>query len=244
MTTAAEQTSDMRIFHKLWAVSAVTATIFVVPITLWGETRPWLMAVPVAISVSFVILLEMRDKPQMNQSEAGVAAIVTALPQEFGGLAAHGEKLGLYIEVDKVPSVQMNLFGGEESVGKVQRRIIVLRDEQGRKFTLVECDRFMAKVNNVIEEDVKRAAEHAFKTGWKRLEELANERPEIGRILNDPLVLDAVKSDFHSNVSICMAKAGDFAAKKFAEDASDPAAAIAYRITADKQKRQQLRVCK
>lgn len=237
---------DAAIFRKLWAISAVLATIFVIPITLWGEQLPWLMAIPVVICVLAGIYLEIKTELPPSATEAeGREATVSTLPSEFVGLSKHRKDIGLYIETEKPPpETQMNLFGVEEPVGKIQKKVILLRDDQGRKFTLVECDRFMAKVNTVIEDDVKRAAEHAFKTGWKRIEELAKENPDIGRILNDPLVLDAVKSDFHSNVSICMAKAGDFAAKRFIEESSDSTASSSYRITQDKQKRASSKVPK
>jgi hypothetical protein len=236
MTIQQPESLDNSIFNKLWGMAALLATIFVIPVTLWGDKSPWLIAIPVVICVGWALYVELI--PGRFQKELRVEAPVTALPSEFQGLLKHRKTLGLYVETAKMPAgLQMDFFGETEAGGKPPKKVILLKDEHGRQFVLVECDRFMAKVNSVIADDVKRAAEHAFKTGWKRLEKLAEKYPELGQILEDPLVLDAVKSDFQSNVSICMAKSGDIAAQQFVDETSAAAPpTVQYRITPEKPK--------
>ena len=216
--TQQSEMSDTTIFKKLWAIGALGATLFAIPVTLWGDRFPWLIAVPVVICVGWAIYIDLTAvTPEAEEPRASVMA----LPQEFRGLSKFRRTFGLYIETEKLPSeLQMNLFGEPEPAGKPQKKVIVLRDDHGRKFVLVECDRFMAKVNSVIEDDVKRAAEHAFKMGWKRIEQIAQQNPELAHLFENPLVLDAVKADFQANVSICMAKSSDVAAEQFLDDSS------------------------
>lgn len=235
MTTIQQsELSDATIFRKLWAIGALGATLFAIPVTLWGDKFPWLIAVPVVICVGWAIYIDLTAvAPRQEESQASVVV----LPQEFRGLSKYRRTLGLYVETEKLPSeLQMDLFGAPEPAGKPQKRVIVLRDDHGRKFVLVECDRFMARVNSVIEDDVKRAAEHAFKMGWKRIEQIAQQNPELAHLFEDPLILDAVKADFQANVSICMAKSSHVAAEQFLDDSSKPTATLQYRISQEKAK--------
>jgi hypothetical protein len=212
----------------MWLIGAITALVFAFPATYWRNEAPWIMAIGVVVGVSFTLFVEISRsrKPQF---------LVTLSPGQKTW-RFHRRILSLFIRrADPVPSMsaQLELIGLEAIAQKPAKRVIVIRDDQQRTMTLVELERFMARITSVIGEDLGRSSEYALRTAWERLKPLQDEYPQMELFFRDPMVIETLRKDISANAHMAIAKCGEQAARFFAEEFSKSQDVVHYRITPD-----------
>jgi hypothetical protein len=124
----------------------------------------------------------------------------------------------------------MELTGLEIITQKPAKRVIVLEDDEHRKMTLIDFDRFMARVTSVIGEDLAKASEYALRTAWTRLKPLQDEYPQMEAFFRDPMVIEQLKKDIASNAHTAVAKSGEQAVRFFLEEFAKSGDIARYRI--------------
>src|SRR5439155_14075235 len=110
----------------------------------------------------------------------------------------------------------------------------ILKDEHDQTLTLVEFDRFMARVTSVIGEDLAKASEYALRTAWARLKPLQQDYPQMEAFFRDPMVIELLKKDIAANAHIAVAKSGELAARAFREELPTATDVVRYRLTPEK----------
>src|ERR1051326_1718226 len=165
-------TNDCRIFNQLWIIGAIVSSVAAIPATIWREHASWIMAVAVAVGVAIGFAIEFR-RPQ-------AWPYLLKLPTGFRMLRFYNRLLALFIRKRSLlHDPQLELIGVvpiESVTAKPESRVIVLRDEQDHSLTLIDFDRFMARVTSVVGHDLNKACEYSLMTAWKRLEALQQDR--------------------------------------------------------------------
>lgn len=213
---------DCRIFNELWLIAAISSLIFAFPAAYWKAEGPWIMGIGVAAAVVFALFLEgIRSRqPQF---------LVTLLPGHKTW-TYYSKILGLFVREPQLATKQMELAGMEIIVKKPSNRVIVLEDDKQRKMTLIDFDRFMARVTSVIGEDLAKASEYALRTAWQRLKPLQDEYPQMEVFFRDPMVIEQLKKDLASNSHIAVAKSGERAVRFFLDEFAKSQDVVHYRI--------------
>jgi hypothetical protein len=142
----------------------------------------------------------------------------------------YSKMIGLFFREYPTETKQLELTGLEIITQKPVKRVIVLEDDEHRRMTLVDFDRFMARVTTVIGEDLAKASEYALRTAWARLKPLQDEYPQMETFFRDPMVIEQLKKDIASNAHTAVAKSGELAVRFFLEEFSKSEDVARYRI--------------
>jgi hypothetical protein len=217
------KSKDCRIFNELWLIGVISSLLFAFPATYWRAEAPWIMTIGVTLGVLVALLIEIirSRKPQF---------LLTLLPGHKTW-AHYSRILGLFVRDSQTPTKQLELTGLEIIIQKPAKRVIVLEDDKQRKMTLVDFDRFMARVTTVIGEDLAKASEYALRTAWTRLKPLQDEYPQMEMFFRDPMVIEQLKKDIASNAHTAVAKSGEQAVRFFLEEFAKSEDVAHYRIS-------------
>lgn len=216
------KSGDYRIFNEIWFIGIVSSLLFAFPATYWRTEASWIMGLGVTVGVAFTLFVE----------------VVRSRKPEFLITLARGHKtwsfyskiIGLFVREPQMTTKQMELTGLEIITQKPAKRVIMLEDEEHRKMTLIDFDRFMARVTSVIGKDLATASEYALRTAWTRLKPLQDEYPQMEAFFRDPMVIEQLKKDITANAHTAVAKSGEQAVRFFLEEFAKSGDVARYRI--------------
>lgn len=235
-------------YRRLWKVGFAVALVSLIPLVIYKDRYPWIIAVPILCGVALVVLLELRDHfgttpsaivhdsvpasermPLLQQIEgisARQEALIQALTQSgfietretVLGLLGYANGIGLEIVPRSENPDQMEMAFLAGDRTKKRKERIETL-ATGEQMIVVSCDRFVDLLISGLLPDADRIVETAILAASRRYSNISNEEALRSGVLTKA-IMESLKAEFRGNWITAVSRHGERVIQKLEQNVS------------------------
>lgn len=194
MTSKATSFMPMK---RIWLTAILVAVVSAVPVAILCKNYPWIIAIPVAVGVIFVVWLEF----VAENKAAAQKQNLFSMPMDFRALSGYRGLAALLLPSGKEDQNQ-DFFDFLPSAKKRKqlKEAFKITDPKEGEMYVVDCERFVTLMVDKTLSNSDKIVEMSLKKAVDRYGQMKSHNEELQRLLLDSGVLDVIKSDYRGNL--------------------------------------------